>query len=237
METTAHAATWVLFQLSQHPDAEAAIERELDAAGLLVTADRPHPRALQHADLAGLAYLQAVIKARQRARRPARPPCVRLQRAVDEPWSASWLLAHRHAAPAGPARCRAVSLCPACFRVPRSITRQHKLRAWFSPRSCGRSTLTLHGQLSGGLAVVSVASHDAPASPATQRLPCAVCAPRAAVPTRRSRARARRRASACCRCCPSCSGRRRRTCASAACSCRAAPSASCTWCAALRLPC
>jgi len=75
METTAHAATWVLFQLSQHPAAEAAVERELDAAGLLVTADRPHPRALQHADLAGLAYLQAVIKAR--ARPAARPACVR----------------------------------------------------------------------------------------------------------------------------------------------------------------
>ena len=64
METTAHAATWVLFQLSQHPAAEAAVEAELDAAGLLVTAARPHPRALEHADLAGLAYLQAVIKAR-----------------------------------------------------------------------------------------------------------------------------------------------------------------------------
>jgi hypothetical protein len=116
METTAHAATWVLFQLSQHPAAEAAVERELDAAGLLVTADRPHPRALEHADLAGLAYLQAVIKARQRARRPARPACVRLQRAVDEPWSAPWLLAHGRAAPPGPARCRAVSLWPACLQ-------------------------------------------------------------------------------------------------------------------------
>ena len=66
METTAHAATWVLFQLSQHPAAEAAVEAELDAAGLLVTAARPHPRALEHADLAGLVYLQAVIKARIR---------------------------------------------------------------------------------------------------------------------------------------------------------------------------
>ena len=66
METTAHAATWVLFQLSQHPEAEAAVERELDAAGLLVTAARPTPRSLEHADLTGLIYLQAVIKARMR---------------------------------------------------------------------------------------------------------------------------------------------------------------------------
>ena len=64
METTAHAATWVLFQLSQHPEVEAALERELDEAGLLVAAARPHPRALEHADLAGLVYLQAVVKAR-----------------------------------------------------------------------------------------------------------------------------------------------------------------------------
>ena len=63
METTAHAATWVLFQLSQHPAAEAAVEAELDAAGLLVTPARPRPRALEHADLTGLVYLQAVIKA------------------------------------------------------------------------------------------------------------------------------------------------------------------------------
>ena len=68
METTAHAATWVLFQLSQHPGAEAAMEAELDAAGLLVTAARPHPRALEHSDLAGLVYLQAVIKARMLCR-------------------------------------------------------------------------------------------------------------------------------------------------------------------------
>ncbi|KAK9836090.1 hypothetical protein WJX81_000576 [Elliptochloris bilobata] len=66
METTAHAATWVLFQLSQHPEVEAAVERELDAAGLLVMPSRPHPRALEHADLAGLVYLQAVIKESQR---------------------------------------------------------------------------------------------------------------------------------------------------------------------------
>ena len=62
METTAHAATWVLFQLSQRPEVEARVAAELDAAGLLITRARPSPRALEHADLAGLVYLQAVIK-------------------------------------------------------------------------------------------------------------------------------------------------------------------------------
>lgn len=62
METTAHAATWVLFQLSQWSEVEARVAAELDAAGLLVTNARPNPRALEHADLAGLVYLQAVIK-------------------------------------------------------------------------------------------------------------------------------------------------------------------------------
>lgn len=37
---------------------------ELDAAGLLVTAKRPHPRTLAFEDLAGLQYLSACIKAR-----------------------------------------------------------------------------------------------------------------------------------------------------------------------------
>ena len=37
---------------------------ELDAAGLLVTAKRPHPRTLVFEDLASLQYLSACIKAR-----------------------------------------------------------------------------------------------------------------------------------------------------------------------------
>ena len=53
METTAHAATWALFQLLQRPEVEARVAAELDAAGLLITRARPSPRALEHADLAG----------------------------------------------------------------------------------------------------------------------------------------------------------------------------------------
>ena len=37
---------------------------ELHAAGLLVTAERPHPRTLVFEDLASLQYLSACIKAR-----------------------------------------------------------------------------------------------------------------------------------------------------------------------------
>ena len=37
---------------------------ELDAAGLLVTAERPHPRTLAVEDLSSLEYLSACIKAR-----------------------------------------------------------------------------------------------------------------------------------------------------------------------------
>ena len=64
IDTTGHTGTWALFLLAQHPEVEAKLAAELDAAGLLVTADRPQPRALEWADLGGLVYLQAVIKAR-----------------------------------------------------------------------------------------------------------------------------------------------------------------------------
>jgi len=50
------------YMISQHPAVAARLAAELDAAGLLVTPKRPRPRALQFADLATLAYLQAVIK-------------------------------------------------------------------------------------------------------------------------------------------------------------------------------
>ena len=64
IDTTGHTGTWALYLLTQHPAAEARLAAELDAAELLVTAQRPHPRQLQWADLALLTYLQAVIKAR-----------------------------------------------------------------------------------------------------------------------------------------------------------------------------
>ena len=43
---------------------EAKLLEELDAAGLLVTADRPHPRPMEYADLGRLTYLSWVCKAR-----------------------------------------------------------------------------------------------------------------------------------------------------------------------------
>ena len=64
IDTTGHTGTWALYLLAQHPAVEARLAAELDAAELLVTAKRPRPRQLQWADLARLAYLQAVIKAR-----------------------------------------------------------------------------------------------------------------------------------------------------------------------------
>jgi len=68
-----HTIAWTLYLVSQHPQAEAALAAELDAAGLLVTAARPAPRALTFDDLGALPYLAAVIKARAL---PARPPRV-----------------------------------------------------------------------------------------------------------------------------------------------------------------
>ena len=46
------AGTW-----SQHPEVEAKLAAELDAAGLLVTPDRPFPRPMEYADLGRLTYL------------------------------------------------------------------------------------------------------------------------------------------------------------------------------------
>jgi hypothetical protein len=48
--------------LSQHPEVEQRLVAELDAAGLLVTPHRPHPRPLQMSDLAALTYLSWVCK-------------------------------------------------------------------------------------------------------------------------------------------------------------------------------
>ena len=59
-----HHAAPGRYLISQHPEAEAKIVEELDEAGLLVTAARPHPRTLVFEDLASLQYLSACIKAR-----------------------------------------------------------------------------------------------------------------------------------------------------------------------------
>ena len=52
--------------MSQHPEIEAKIVRELDGLGLLATSDKPQPRALQYEDLSKLTYLNLVIKVGQR---------------------------------------------------------------------------------------------------------------------------------------------------------------------------
>ena len=62
IDTTGHTGTWSLYLLSQHPEVEAKIVAELDAAGLLATPSRPEPRRLEWADLNKLVYLQAFIK-------------------------------------------------------------------------------------------------------------------------------------------------------------------------------
>ena len=50
------------FLLSQHPEVEARVVQELQRLGLCASAQRLEPRQLAYADLAELAYLQAVVK-------------------------------------------------------------------------------------------------------------------------------------------------------------------------------
>lgn len=64
------------FNLIKHPQVMAKLEKELDAAGLLVTPERPEPRSFTFADIQ-LPYLQAVVKVVKRSPLPilhARPP-------------------------------------------------------------------------------------------------------------------------------------------------------------------
>jgi hypothetical protein len=49
------------YELVKNPKALARLEAELDAAGLLVTPERPTPRPFTFADI-HLPYLQAVVK-------------------------------------------------------------------------------------------------------------------------------------------------------------------------------
>jgi cytochrome P450 len=63
-ETTGYSIAWTLYLLAKHPAAAAALEAELDAAGLLATPARPHPRPFAFADISRLRYLDAVLKAR-----------------------------------------------------------------------------------------------------------------------------------------------------------------------------
>ena len=50
------------YLISQHPEVDAKLAAELDEAGLLVTPQRPAPRAMEYADLARLTYLGWVCK-------------------------------------------------------------------------------------------------------------------------------------------------------------------------------
>ena len=54
---------WHSFMISMHPEVEAKVLAELDAHGLLVTAQRPKPRQLDWEDLGKLTYTNHCIKA------------------------------------------------------------------------------------------------------------------------------------------------------------------------------
>ena len=58
------------FMISMHPAVEAKVLAELDAHGLLVTAQRPTPRQLDWEDLGKLTYTNHCIKARRRHAHP-----------------------------------------------------------------------------------------------------------------------------------------------------------------------
>ncbi|CAK0744791.1 hypothetical protein CVIRNUC_001574 [Coccomyxa viridis] len=62
IDTTGHTGSFCLFLLSQHPEVEAKVVQELQRLGLCASVQRPEPRQLAYADLAELAYLQAVVK-------------------------------------------------------------------------------------------------------------------------------------------------------------------------------
>lgn len=64
--------------MSQHPKVEAKLVAELDAAELLVTPERPQPRALAYADLSRLTYLHCVLKVGA-PQQPAVPSAICIQ--------------------------------------------------------------------------------------------------------------------------------------------------------------
>ena len=56
------------FLVSQHPEVEALIVKELQSLGLLATPQQPRPRLIEHADLGKLTYLGCAIKVRRWSR-------------------------------------------------------------------------------------------------------------------------------------------------------------------------
>lgn len=68
IESAGNAMTWTTYLISQHPEVEAKLVAELDAAGLLATPANPKPRAVEYSDLAKLPYLGWVCKEAMRVR-------------------------------------------------------------------------------------------------------------------------------------------------------------------------
>ncbi|CAL5225848.1 g8631 [Coccomyxa viridis] len=62
-ETTGHTAAWVLFAVSQHPEVEAKIVKELRSLDLLAGPQAAVPRPIEWDDIPQLVYLTATIKA------------------------------------------------------------------------------------------------------------------------------------------------------------------------------
>ena len=61
-DTSTASIAWALYLISIHPHIQQRIAAELDALGLLRTAARPQPRALDWEDLSQLSYLRNLIK-------------------------------------------------------------------------------------------------------------------------------------------------------------------------------
>lgn len=70
-----NASSWLIFQVSQHPDVAAKIRQELADLGLLATPEQPQPRQLEWADLAKLQYLNCCIKVSDAAHCPHHAQC------------------------------------------------------------------------------------------------------------------------------------------------------------------
>ncbi|KAK9801866.1 hypothetical protein WJX73_003752 [Symbiochloris irregularis] len=83
IDTTGHTGTWVLYLLSQHPEVEEKLLRELDALELLATPSRPHPRPVSPQDLGRLSFLQAIIKEALRLYPPVGIGQIRVSRRHD----------------------------------------------------------------------------------------------------------------------------------------------------------
>lgn len=64
-----------LYLLVKHPSDLARLERELDEAGLLVTAANPRPRPFTYADIGKLRWLDCCMRVRPAALHPTTTAC------------------------------------------------------------------------------------------------------------------------------------------------------------------